>query len=116
MTMAHQRETINNLVQLGQGLEWYKEKNHRFPVIGEGTADRLAPYLKGKYLTDVPTRDGWGTPLFFSISTDGYTIWSNGADRRRDKRWVGGFQEDLACDLVYRNGVFLQGTSHQANH
>ena len=115
MERSKQKRTMADVRTIATAVEGFATDNNRYPRVGD--LDALEPILVPKYVSTLPKKDGWGTPMRYECleETDPctrYFIGSAGKDKA--------FQEDslrdygpgntshFDCDIVFSNGTFVQ--------
>jgi hypothetical protein len=103
---------------LATALEAYASDNNKYPDVS--SVDDLRPSLTPKYISVVPTRDGWGNALRYQCGKERdvctrYVIGSAGKDGRFERddllAYVSappGPTTNFDCDLVFSNGAFIE--------
>lgn len=110
---SRQRTTMANIRQIGNAVESYAVDTTFYPIATSmASIESIDPVNMGiqpRYIQKVPTKDGWGGPIFYGSDTEGkgtqYTISSYGKDKTLSPNSAGTIRE-FECDLVYQNGVF----------
>lgn len=80
------------------------------------TLAQLTTMLSDTYIKTLPQRDGWNNAWSFYASqavtvttaAQEYAIVSGGRDGAKATDYVGGATTQFDCDIVYRNGSFVQ--------
>ena len=110
---AKQRSTMAQMKSIGNALETYMVDVNFYPISSSmQTLETLDPRNMGiepSYMSNVPTTDGWGGPLYYGSDTQGvgdaYTITSYGKDRKPSSGSVGA-TKSFDCDIIYQSGNF----------
>ena len=98
-----------DVLSIGLALSNYRSANGAYPPISSGTCKALDRFLVPNFIVShVPAVDPWGNPYEFEISSNSYSVWSDGADGRRDARWQVSRTIDRSCDIVLANGKYIQ--------
>ncbi len=105
---SRQKRSIADMRTIATACEAYAVDYRHYPL-AITSLDELATVLTPAYLKRTPTLDGWREPFQVTTAADGtaYEIVSFGRDKLPGDR-PGGPTSDFDCDLVYRNGMFVQ--------
>lgn len=105
---ARQQATVSNIRTVSFAVSSYVTDWHAVPQVAGGSVASIAPYLIPTYGRHLPTRDGWGNPLFYVGAETEYTIWSRGADNLEDAIIRFGPTTNFEADIVLVSGTFVQ--------
>lgn len=105
---ARQQSTVSNIRSVSIAVSSYVTDFNFVPQVASGTVAAIAPYITPTYGKHLPTRDGWGNPLYYMGSALEYTVWSRGADNLDDPTIVFGTTTNFSADIVLANGSFVQ--------
>ena len=105
---SRQKRSIADMRTIATACEAYAVDYRHYPL-AITSLDELATVSTPAYLKRTPTLDGWRVPFQVTTAADGtaYEIVSFGRDKLPGDR-PGGPTSDFDCDLVYRNGMFVQ--------
>ena len=114
--------TMRDIRSIATAVEAYATDTDKYPQESE-----LKKVLVPTYIKELPEKDGWGTAYSYTVSSDGehYRIASAGSDGvfAWDTRKITlaevkepKYSEDLAEDIVYQDGAFLQAPSVTKPH
>jgi len=108
---SRQKRTVADIRSLATALESYAaDNNEKYPVAAR--VEDLSPILEPKYVTRVPTRDGWDHELRYVTWVGGYAISSGGGDgvfeHTSPAEYTKEATQDFDCDIVYSNGEFVR--------
>ena len=87
---AREAGTEVEMANIATALELYNADNEEYPAVSGWSATLQG----GSYMDNVPTSDMWGSDYVFALTTDGYTLTSNGVDKTAT----------TADDIVFSNG------------
>jgi type II secretion system protein G len=97
--------TVADMRAIGTALGSYQVDNNIFPVGSETAFSGIA--FKGDLSEGLTTsyyegasKDAWGTDLYYSGNTQGYTLKSYGKDKSTNQ------DSEFNSDIVYVNGAF----------
>ena len=114
-------KTMRDIRSLATAVEAYETDENKYPPESE-----LKKLLVPTYIKELPEKDGWGSAYFYTASPDGlhYRIASAGSDSvfSWDTRNIGKddakgvaketkYSDDLAEDIIYQDGEFVQAPS-----
>jgi hypothetical protein len=106
------KRTISAIRELGVALESRAVDENGYPAVA--TVEALAPLLEGRYLRNVPRRDGWRRALRYEVQGTGpdarYFLASGGSDGRWEHPRLADYGDlpgPHGDDLVYSNGGFV---------
>jgi len=109
--IERQKRTMDYMRSIGTAVEAYAVDHDRYPALNvpDAPASALEAYLTPVYMRNVPSHDGWGQELRY-VSGGGahYTIYSFGADGKKDPEWPLGGITDSSADIVFSDGQFTQ--------
>jgi general secretion pathway protein G len=105
---GRQKRTLADIRTIALAAEAYAVDHRHYPIAATSLAD-LEAVLTPTYAAALPAADGWRVPFEILTADDGswYEIASLGRDGLPDDR-TGGPTADLDCDVVWRDGVFVQ--------
>ncbi len=105
---SRQKRSMADMRTIATACEAYAVDYRHYPV-AITSLDELATVLTPAYLKRTPALDGWRVPFQVTTAADGtaYEIVSFGRDKLPGDR-PGGPTSNFDCDLVYRNGMFVQ--------
>jgi len=117
MQRSKQHRTLADVRTLATALEAYASDNNKYPDVS--SVDDLRPILTPRYISVVPTRDGWGNPLRYACEKDRgvctkYVVASAGKDGRFERNDLADYlaapvaTTGFDCDIVYSNGAFIE--------
>ncbi len=112
-----QKRSMSDMRSLATAIEAYAVDNNSYPTaactaglyttVGPQVDDASFTKLTPTYIAQPPKRDGWGTLLFYSSTTNDYSILSAGRNKTLDAL-VCGTTTDFNMDILYSDGTFLQ--------
>lgn len=105
---ARQQATVSNIRTVSLAVASYATDWATVPQVAGGTVADLVPYLSPTYGRHLPTRDGWGNPLFYTAAGTEYTLRSRGADNLQDASISYGPTTRFEADIVLASGTFVQ--------
>ncbi|MCU0304247.1 MAG: zinc ribbon domain-containing protein [Thermoanaerobaculales bacterium] len=105
---GRQKRTLADIRTIALATEAYAVDHRHYPVAATSLAE-LEAVLTPTYAAALPAADGWRVPFEVRTGDDGswYEIASLGRDGLPGDR-SGGLTTDFDCDVVWRNGVFVQ--------
>jgi type II secretory pathway pseudopilin PulG len=105
---SRQKRSVADMRTIAVAIEAYGVDNQHYPLNAVSVAD-LDEVLVPEYLASLPALDGWREPFEIRTADDGswYEIASTGRDRVPGDR-PGGPTRNMDCDVVYRDGQFIQ--------
>lgn len=117
---GRQKRTMADVRTVATAVEAYAVDNGYYP--DADSLDDLAGILEREYIAVLPRNDGWMTPMVYACWKDDptfagceqYAVMSAGRDKifdYDDPEYYGEEENatrDFDCDIVYRNGVFVQ--------
>lgn len=109
-----QKQTMSDMRSIATAWEARANDTNTYEVAASAPANMktvryadLRRVLTPTYIRQMPPeRDGWGHPLQFASSKNGYFIRSTGSDKRVDHH--SGVTDSFENDVVYGNGQFLE--------
>jgi len=122
MQRSKQKRTMADIRSLATAIEAYKIDHNALPV--GSSVSTVKAQLIPTYIKAVPEQDGWTHPLRYGCDPAGqcdhYTLASAGKDGVFENddltAYHRGSTTNFDCDIVYRDGEFVQdpeGVQHQ---
>ncbi len=105
---ARQQSTVSNIRAVSIAVASYATDFNVVPQVAGGTVAAITPFVTPTYGKHLPSRDGWGNPLFYTASGAEYTVWSRGADNLDDALVGFGPTTHFSADIVLASGTFVQ--------
>src|SRR5258705_11473713 len=103
-----QKRSMADIRSLGTATESYAVDNNFYPKVNSYAA--VQPFLQPIYIKTAPSSDGWNKVWEFQGDTTNgvdYTLISRAKDGIASAV-TGGQNEDVHCDILFRNGQFFQ--------
>lgn len=105
---ARQQSTVSNIRAVSIAVASYATDFSTVPQVAGGSVAAISSYVTPTYGKHLPTRDGWGNPLFYTAAGAEYTVWSRGADNLDDAVIRFGPTTHFSADIVLASGSFVQ--------
>jgi general secretion pathway protein G len=109
---ARQKKSVADISNIAKAVEIYQNDVTFYPIATSLSAiealDPAAMGIQPKYLTKVPTKDGW-QGFYYYESTPGtrsYMILSYGKDKKQSSS-SSGVIHNFDCDIIFQNGAFI---------
>jgi type II secretion system protein G len=123
MQRSKQKRTMADMRSLSLAIDSYKTDHNGVLPSGDD-ASSLRSQLSPTYIRTVPVQDGWTHPFHYAHAVSGeeqhYTLASAGKDGLLENddltAYSHGSTTNFDCDIVYRDGEFVQapqGVQHQ---
>jgi general secretion pathway protein G len=126
MQRSKQKRTMADMRSLATAVEAYGTENNGYPNVA--SYDGLRPLIKPKFMSSMPTMDGWGHPFRYACVDEqegrctAYVFGSGGKDghfaHETAKEYIDaplGGTSSFDCDLIFSNGQFIdypEGAQH----
>jgi len=114
-----EQRTMNDIRSIATAIEAYTIDNDAYPCPHDGIVplEGLRSMLEPIYIKTMPREDGWGNPILFSCSPQGYGLVSFGPDGNPDTNYAGagpglsglgrkGQTTEPGADIVFIDGQF----------
>lgn len=105
---GRQQSTVANIRAVSIAVSAYATDFNTAPQLTSVAAAALVTYVTPTYGKHLPTRDGWGNPIFYTAAGAEYTVWSLGADHLPDAVIQYGPTTNFSADIVLVGGTFVQ--------
>jgi type II secretory pathway pseudopilin PulG len=114
MQRSKQKRTMADIRSVASAVEAYAVDTKHYPEAS--SIEELRPLLEPKYMTRVPSKDGWEHELRYAClparACETYVLSSAGKDGTFEtndvEQYRGGGTKTFDSDIVYSNGSFLQ--------
>ena len=108
---SKQKRTMADIRSVATAAEAYATDNNKYP--DASSVAELSAALSPTYIREVPSLDGWGTPMKYErLGDTGYAVGSAGADKTFEHDSLSAYTpkpiSDFNSDLVFANGEFVQ--------